>query len=259
MREEHEVYMREILIGKKYRHFKGNLYQVLNVGRDTESGEEVEQEYRFELEPDPYDWDDMIAKIRAAIMDSESTDPIAIAKSVMKEEFMYIHGPAHHFLDGAAFLKAFDNARQTGAAGTLGVRAEEAADDEEVHEEFEIGRALDMMAERAKAMPGAMCGFWGVCGAVSSLGAALSIINQVGPLSEEAAYGDQMEFTASVVGAMSRIGGPRCCKRNAMLSLSMAINFVRDRYGVDISGKPGPCDFAELNEQCIGGRCPFNK
>ena len=33
-------------------------------------------------------------------------------------------------------------------------------------------------------MPGAMCGFWGVCGAITSVGAALAIIDGTGPLSD---------------------------------------------------------------------------
>lgn len=31
--------MRQIEIGKKYKHFKGNYYRVLNVAKHTESGE----------------------------------------------------------------------------------------------------------------------------------------------------------------------------------------------------------------------------
>lgn len=34
--------MREIIIGKKYRHFKGNLYQVLDIVYDSESNNDKE-------------------------------------------------------------------------------------------------------------------------------------------------------------------------------------------------------------------------
>lgn len=33
--------MRDIIIGAKYRHFKGNLYQVLNIAEHTETGEKL--------------------------------------------------------------------------------------------------------------------------------------------------------------------------------------------------------------------------
>ena len=38
-------------------------------------------------------------------------------------------------------------------------------------------RALEKIMFEGLRMPGAMCGHWGVCGSISSLGAALSIIN----------------------------------------------------------------------------------
>ncbi len=37
-------------------------------------------------------------------------NPITIALQLMKKDFINIHGPEHHFLDGAAFLTAFRNA-----------------------------------------------------------------------------------------------------------------------------------------------------
>ena len=34
--------MREIKIGKKYRHFKGNLYKVIDIVNDSESNNDIE-------------------------------------------------------------------------------------------------------------------------------------------------------------------------------------------------------------------------
>lgn len=39
-----------------------------------------------------------------------STDPVAIAKTLMQDPLISIHGPEHHILDGAAFLTALHNA-----------------------------------------------------------------------------------------------------------------------------------------------------
>lgn len=129
--------------------------------------------------------------IRQAVIENKSTDPVEIAKSVMKKDFVSIHGPEHHFLDSAAFIVAYKN-----AGGDINVPA-----------------CLDELAKRAALMPGAMCGYWGVCGAAASVGAALSIIHGTGPLSSDEFYKDNMRYTSSVLSEMSKTGGARCCKR----------------------------------------------
>ena len=46
---------------------------------------------------------DLIAE---AVRNEMSKNPITIVKSVMHQDFISMHGPEHHFLDGAAFLVA---------------------------------------------------------------------------------------------------------------------------------------------------------
>ncbi len=175
--------------------------------------------------------------IKEEVQKSLSKNPIEIVKGIMHKPYINIHGPEHHFLDGAAFLVAFKN-----SGG-----------------EISLKESLDTLKERTIKMPGAMCGFWGVCGAVASIGACLAIINQTGPLTDNAFYQDNMEYTASVISRMSQIGGPRCCKRNAFLALSMAAKFVKDKYGVEMDIKEVHCEFRNFNSQCIKTRCPFYK
>ena len=154
-----------------------------------------------------------------------------------KTEYINIHGPEHHFLDGASFLVAYNN----------------------VTKKINIKEALDKLAQRTLKMPGAMCGYWGGCGASTSLGAALSIITQTTPLTDNEFYKSNMELTSSIISEMSVIGGPRCCKRNAFISLIKAIKFVNKRYGLCIPVKEIKCDFSKSNRQCIEYKCPFYK
>ncbi len=42
---------------------------------------------------------------------------------------------------------------------------------------IELETSLNELMRRGLQMPGATCGMWGVCGAVSSMGAALAIID----------------------------------------------------------------------------------
>lgn len=104
-----------------------------------------------------------------------------------------------------------------------------------------------------------MCGHWGVCGSVASIGAALSILHQVGPLSIDKYYSDDMEFTSSVIKKMSEIGGPRCCKRNAFLSISFGVDFVKEKYGIILEKSHINCSYSHLNGQCKKENCPYYK
>ena len=101
------------------------------------------------------------------------------------------------------------------------------------------------------------CYLYLVCGLVSAIGATLSIILEVGPLSDTPYYSDDMEYTSSVLNKMSKIGGPRCCKRNTFLSISTAVKFVKKKYGIEIELNEVKCEFSNLNNQCLKNKCPF--
>lgn len=175
--------------------------------------------------------------IREEIVKSKSKNPVTVVRETMRREFVSIHGPEHHYLDGAAFLTAYKN-----AGGVV-----------------ELETALSELAQRAATMPGAMCAYWGVCGSAASVGAALSVLHGTGPLSSDDYYKHNMEYTSGVLKKMSEIGGARCCKRNAFLSLSYAVDFVKEKYGVEMESEDIVCEFSNLNKQCLGERCPFHK
>lgn len=175
--------------------------------------------------------------IKDEAVKSSSKNPIEIAKELMRKEFINIHGPEHHFLDGAAFLVAYNN-----AGGNI-----------------DINNSLDELAKRTVKMPGAMCGYWGICGSLASVGAALSIIHGTGPLSTDEFYKHNMEYTSRVLSEMSKIGGARCCKRNAFLSLSHAVKFVKEKYGIEMESGKIECEFSSSNKQCLHDKCQFYK
>jgi hypothetical protein len=165
-----------------------------------------------------------------------SKDPLKIARAIMRKDFVSMHGPEHHMLDGGAFLVAFKN-----AGGNI-----------------DLAACLDELENRAILMPGATCGKWGVCGAVSSVGAALAIINKTGPLSDNEYYKDNMAFTSMTLAKMAKIGGPRCCKRNATLALSTAVGFVKEKYHIEMDTSSLTCTFYMNNPTCLKEKCPFH-
>ena len=181
--------------------------------------------------------EDRAKKIIEACLQENSKNPVEIFYNIAQQDFIRIHGPEHHILDGAALLTAFYN-----AGGNI-----------------DLEKSLNELMKRGLQMPGAICGFWGVCGAVSSMGAALSIIDGTSPLSLDGTWGKHMEFTSKALYSLSQVGGPRCCKRDAFLSFQNAIQYINENYDVELQNGQITCSFSEKNEQCIGKKCPYYK
>jgi len=138
-------------------------------------------------------------------------------------------------LDGASILMAYKN-----AGGNI-----------------DIDRALEKLMAEALRMPGAMCGLWGICGAITSIGAALAVIDGTGPLSTDGSWGNHMRFTSKAVGELGEINGPRCCKRDAMVAFKHGIEYVNSHYAVNLEFEHMKCEFSNENAQCIKERCPY--
>ncbi len=170
---------------------------------------------------------------------STERNPIVIFDRIVKAEndFIPIHGPVHHIVDGAAFMTAFFN-----AGGKINLEI-----------------SFRELCNRAVEMPGGMCGYWGVCGAVTSVAAAMSIIKNTGPFSDED-WGNHILYSSRALEKLGKVGGPRCCKRNAYLALEAAIDFVNENkkyFGVTLEKTEITCGFSAKNQQCIKERCPF--
>ena len=174
-------------------------------------------------------------KIIEDIKQEPGFNPVLIFKNMARKDYISIHGPEHHILDGASLLMAYYN-----AGGAI-----------------DIDAALDKLLQEGLRMPGAMCGLWGVCGAITSIGAALSIIDGTGPLSTDGTWGNHMSFTSDALNELGKINGPRCCKRDAMIAFKHGIEYVNSHYDVTLEYEDQTCEFKSQNQQCIKERCPF--
>ena len=174
-------------------------------------------------------------QIVEAIKNEKGTDPAEIFRHMARKDFVRMHGPEHHVLDGAAILTAYRN-----AGGAIDLEA-----------------ALQSILQEGLRMPGAMCGLWGVCGAVTSIGAALSIIDGTGPLSADGTWGNHMQFTSAALSELGKVNGPRCCKRDAMISFKNGIEYVNEHYNVKLEYEQQEGEFSSENQQCIREKCPF--
>ena len=183
-----------------------------------------------------YTFDERKEKIIAGCLKiTDTLSPTEIFNRITRCDFVRIHGPEHHLIDGACILTAYRN-----AGGKL-----------------DLDAALAELSCRADKMPGAMCGNWGVCGAVTSIGAALAIIDKTGPLSDDGSWGSHMEYTSAATLKIGRINGPRCCKRDGYIALSEAVAYIEETKGIVLETGNIKCGFSSRNSQCIKEKCPF--
>ena len=116
-----------------------------------------------------------------------SRNPIAIMQQIMAQPQIYMHGPEHHVLVGAALLSAYAH-----SGGKL-----------------DLETVLPEMARRGKQIPGGACGYWGCCGAGVSAGIFVSLITEATPLHMKE-WGLANQMTARALNAIGELGGPRC-------------------------------------------------
>ena len=173
--------------------------------------------------------------IRRICMETSLRDPIAIMQAVMEDPFIYMHGPEHHVMAGAALLAAYHN-----CGGQICLE-----------------EALGQMEERGSQIPGGVCGFWGCCGAGVSAGIFMSIVTGATPLAGKS-WGLSNRMTARALDAIGEIGGPRCCKRDTFTAVREAVRMAGEELGVEMElPERIVCTFSGENRQCLRGKCPY--
>lgn len=164
-----------------------------------------------------------------------SRNPISIAMEIMKNPAINMHGPEHHYLIPASLLAAYKN-----SGGGI-----------------DFDKALQSARQRAKNVPGGICGMWGSCGAGIGTGIFISVITGASPLSE-LGWSLANHMTSRSLAVISANGGPRCCKRNTFLAMTQAVEFVKEQFTItmELPGKI-PCQFSHRNKQCRKGKCLY--
>ncbi len=167
-----------------------------------------------------------------------SRNPIEILEKLMSQPDCPMHGPTHHVLVGAALLTAYNNSLPDSS-------------------KLDLEEALAEMRERGEQVPGGACGYLGACGASISTGIFMSIVTRNTPFSTDTWRLCNL-CTARALEQVALNGGPRCCKRDSYLSVLTAIDFVKENLGVEMVKPEITCSRSQINEQCIGKKCPFS-
>ncbi|MDL2226003.1 DUF5714 domain-containing protein [Eubacteriales bacterium OttesenSCG-928-M02] len=167
---------------------------------------------------------------------SEHTQPYPLLLELMKLPGVAMHGPEHHLLLTAALLTAYCN---------------------EKGKQKELAEYLDEANSRSIGVPGAACGFWGICGAAIGSGIYMSILTEASPYAE-VEWKAVGQCTVRCADAVSKEGGPRCCKRDSFLSMMEAIEHSNNILGTHFEAPEDiRCTFYPNNEECKQRACPF--
>lgn len=166
---------------------------------------------------------------------SDSTNPIELAQSIMRDKSIYPNGPEHHSLVGAVLLTCYRN-----AGGDI-----------------DLDAALDELRSRSMQVPGGTCGFWGCCGAAVSAGQYYSIISGSTPMTQDP-WAATARLTSNIIGRLADVGGPRCCKRTGFAAIEEAARYTAETTGIAMElPERTTCTFMANNAECRKRDCPF--
>ena len=165
-------------------------------------------------------------------------DPFMLADKIMSHPKFKMYGPEHHVLAPAVILTSLKNnniLKPSGQKITI----------------VDIKEAI----RRASKIPGGWCGFYGSCGAGMGSGVAISIFTGANP-SKNLPRTLANEMTSRALGKIAD-NLEHCCKRSVRLAICETLDFLREKFSINLEYSPYKCKFSQLNDKCEKVNCPI--
>lgn len=181
---------------------------------------------------------DANALIEEYCINSDLLNPLDICDNLMSNKKINMHGPEHHFLVPAVLLCSYFN---------------------RIGEPERKKEKIDIAKVRAMTIPGGSCGYYGNCGGAVGAGIFMSIITESTPLAEDG-WAKCNEITGRILIHLSKMGGPRCCKRAVYTAIKETNKFLEDNFNMTLTAKDNyiVCEYSQYNKQCIGAKCEYS-
>jgi hypothetical protein len=174
--------------------------------------------------------------IKIKCLEYKGVNPIELAVSIMNLPLIKMHGPEHHFIVPAVLLTCVHN---------------------KLGQSDDLRSKLELAELRATCETPDACVFaTGSCGAADGAGVFLSM-HTGRPVESEDEWSLTNALTASCLKKIAESGGPRCCKRDTYLSLEAAIDFLKERFGLELPKSEAKCTFSLRNRSCKREDCNF--
>ncbi len=176
-------------------------------------------------------------QIKTILMESTSIDPFAIAEHCMNLTILPMLGCQHAYIAGGALMAALKN------EGTYDLTND---------------AVLEVFHRTEKQAHGGYCGLTGTCGIAPSLGACIAILTG-SRCSRDKEQKLTMELVSRVMGAITELTGPSCCKAYVRISLAVAVDFFQKQFSIMFPGNDTPtCHHMENHPHgCRQERCPY--
>lgn len=173
--------------------------------------------------------------IEKVCLNSKEIDPFKLANLIMKHQSIKPHGPEHHFLVPAVMLTTYYNF---------------------IGKTDRIKLSLIKAKKRSANVLGGFCGFYGTCGAGMGNGIFLSIVLNSNPLSGDE-YSSVNMITGKTLLKIAEAGGPRCCKRNTFIAIETAVEFLKEKFDIEIPLSEIRCRYSFANKECKFSDCNY--
>ena len=174
---------------------------------------------------------DILERLERLIAASTEVNPMVLIQRIFEVPGLNMHGPEYHSIVPAVLVAAYQN--------LIG--------------EKDTAKIMESM-KRGNYIKGGGCGYYGTCGACVGAGIAVSVIDDVTPMSvDKRAMANTV--TAHALLEISRHGGPRCCKRETITTIKA---FMKNTtYFKTMSEVNYICKQYTKNKDCIHEKCPY--
>ncbi len=174
--------------------------------------------------------------VKIACLKYKGIDPNALAVEIMNTPTIRMHGPEHHFILPAVLLTCIYNLK--GKAD-------------------ELKEKLDSLEIRTNSETPDHCEYnIGNCGAAIGSGVFLSVFLDR-KIEDEDEWSLSNQLVSESIKRIAELGGPRCCKRDTYISIQTAIEFLKNKFSIELPLSDAKCTFSLRNKSCKHEDCIF--
>ena len=166
------------------------------------------------------------------LLETDKIDMLEIFATIREMAKFPMHGPEYHSFIPGIIVTSYRN-----CGGNVS--------------DIDIKSAIN----RGKKIPGGSCAFMGVCGVVTGIGIAISVILKSTPL-KGATRTINQKFCSEVLNEISNIEAARCCQRESVIGLKFLSSHSKKLFGIHLPVNfPVKCFQYKLNRECAGKKC----